>query len=496
MSSKKAIIIGAGVGGMATAIRLKLLGYNVEVFEKNDYPGGKLSHFETNGFRFDAGPSLFTSPHLIEELFTLANEPIASYFTYEKLLVACNYFYDDCVCIKAYTNKDAFAKELQQKTNEPTKNLYQYLYNSSTAYNQIAVIFLRHSLHTIQTLFKAPLIKAISKLKLAYLFKSLNDYNETAFTSPKLVQLFNRFATYNGSNPYKAPAMLSLIAHLEHNEGAFYPKGGMISITNALYRLALKLGVQFSFGKSVQNILTQNNCVTGVMVDNDQQNAAIVVSNMDVYFTYKNLLNDSTSAAKVKKQERSSSALIFYWGMNKTFPMLDLHNIFFSGDYKAEFDAIFNTGLPFSDPTVYINITNKLEPGEHAPLGKENWFVMVNVPANNGQDWTSLEQFYRQVIIQKLNKIIGENIASFIAVSEVLTPVTIESKTASYMGSLYGTSSNSKMAAFMRHPNYSKTTGGLYFVGGSVHPGGGIPLCLSSAAIVSNLIIDKYKHNI
>lgn len=496
MSSKKAIIIGAGVGGMATAIRLKLLGYNVDVFEKNDYPGGKLSHFETNGFRFDAGPSLFTSPHLIEELFALAKEPIAPYFTYQKLVVACNYFYDDGVCIKAYTNKDAFAKELQQKTNEPAKNLYQYLNDSSSAYNHIGVIFLRHSLHAIQTLFKAPIIKALSKLKLAYLFKSLNDYNETAFRSPKLVQLFNRFATYNGSNPYKAPAMLSLIANLEHNEGAFYPKGGMISITNALYRLALKIGVQFSFEKSVQKILTQKNCVTGVMVDNDQHNAAIVVSNMDVYFTYKNLLNDSTKASKVKKQERSSSALIFYWGMNKAFPMLDLHNIFFSGDYKAEFDAIFNTGLPFSDPTVYINITNKLEPGEHAPLGKENWFVMVNVPANNGQDWTSLEQFYRQVIIQKLNKIIGENIASFIAVSEVLTPVTIESKTASYMGSLYGTSSNSRMAAFMRHPNYSKTTGGLYFVGGSVHPGGGIPLCLSSAAIVSNLIIDKYKHNI
>ena len=496
MSSKKAIIIGAGVGGMATAIRLKLLGYNVEVFEKNDYPGGKLSHFETNGFRFDAGPSLFTSPHLIEELFALANEPIAPYFTYKKLSVACNYFYDDGVCIKAYTNKDAFAKELQQKTNEPAKNLYQYLNDSSSAYNHIGVIFLRHSLHAIQTLFKAPIIKALGKLKLAYLFQSLNAYNESAFRSPKLVQLFNRFATYNGSNPYKAPAMLSLIAHLEHNEGAFYPKGGMISITNALYRLALKIGVEFSFGKSVQQIITEDNSVKGVMVDHVQHDAAFVVSNMDVYFTYKNLLNDSTKAAKVKKQERSSSALIFYWGMNKTFPMLDLHNIFFSGDYKAEFDAIFNTGLPFSDPTVYINITNKLEPGEHAPLGKENWFVMVNVPANNGQDWTSLEQFYRQVIIQKLNRIIGEDIASFIVVSEVLTPVTIESRTASYMGSLYGTSSNSRMAAFMRHPNYSKTTGGLYFVGGSVHPGGGIPLCLSSAAIVSNLIKDKYKHNI
>ena len=491
MSSEKVIVIGAGVGGMATAIRLRLLGHTVQVFEKNEYPGGKLSHFETKGFRFDAGPSLFTSPQFIEELFVLANEPIASYFAYEKLEVACNYFYDDGVCIKAYTNKDAFAQELKEKTNEAPENIHNYLWHASRTYNRIASIFLRHSLHTLKTIFKAPVIQAIGNLKWAYLSKSLNDYNQTAFKSPKLVQLFNRFATYNGSNPYKAPAMLSLIAHLEHNEGAFYPKGGMITITNALYRLALKIGVQFTFGKAVKTILTEANCVTGVRVDNEQHDATIVVSNMDVYFTYKNLLNDLTKAAKVKKQERSSSALIFYWGMNKTFQMLDLHNIFFSGDYKAEFDAIFNTGLPFEDPTVYINITNKQEPGSHAPAGKENWFVMINVPANSGQDWAHLEHYYRQVIIKKINKILGDSIETCIEVSEVLTPVTIESRTASYMGALYGTSSNSKLAAFMRHPNYSKTTKGLYFVGGSVHPGGGIPLCLSSAAIVANLIRDN-----
>lgn len=495
MTPQKVIIIGAGVGGMAAAIRLRLLGYDVEVFEKNDYPGGKLSHFETNGFRFDAGPSLFTSPHLIEELFTLAKEPIGSYFTYEKLEVACNYFYEDGTCIKAFTNKEAFAKELQKKTNEPPENIYRYLHNASEAYQNIATIFLHHSLHVIQTLFRAPILKAFGKLKLSYLLNSLNDYNETAFTSPKLVQLFNRFATYNGSNPYKAPAMLSLISHLEHNEGASYPKDGMISITKALYQLALKLGVQFSFKKTVQQITTAAKEVNGVMVDNQQHDAAIIVSNMDVYFTYKNLLNDSSKAAALKKQERSSSALIFYWGMNKIFPQLDLHNIFFSEDYKGEFNALFNTRLPFEDPTVYINITNKLEPGKHAPIGKENWFVMVNAPANDGQDWAALEQFYRHAIIKKLNRILGENIEACIEVSEVLTPVTIESKTASYMGSLYGTSSNSKMAAFMRHPNFSKTTKGLYFVGGSVHPGGGIPLCLSSAEIVSNLIKDKYQKN-
>lgn len=495
MSSKKAIIVGAGVGGIATAIRLSLLGYEVVVFERNDYPGGKLSQFEANGFRFDAGPSLFTCPHLIEELFALAKESIAPYFTYEKLAIACNYFYDDGTCIKAYTDKEAFALELQEKTNEPVQNLHRYLEHASDAYNYIAIIFLRHSLHVIQTIFKAPIMKAIGKLKLAYLFKSLNDYNEAAFNSPKLVQLFNRFATYNGSNPYKAPAMLSLISNLEHNEGAYYPKGGMISITNALYSLALKLGVQFTFGKSVQKITTSSNVVTGVLVDNERQDAAIVVSNMDVYFTYNNLLNDSNKAAKVKKQERSSSAFIFYWGMSKNFPQLDLHNIFFSEDYRGEFNSLFNTGLPFEDPTVYINITNKQEPGIHAPESKENWFVMVNAPANNGQDWESIEQLYRKAIIKKLIKVLNENIESYIEVEKVLTPVTIESRTSSYMGSLYGTSSNSKMAAFMRHPNFSKTINGLYFVGGSVHPGGGIPLCLSSAEIVSNLIKEKYSNN-
>ena len=303
MSSNKAIVIGAGVGGIATAIRLQLQGFNVQVFEKNDYPGGKLTHFEIDGFKFDAGPSLFTSPRLIEELFALAKEPIAPYFTYEKLEVACTYFYEDGVRIKAYTDPEAFASELLEKTEEPSENVSRYLHRASSAYRNIANIFLRHSLHTVQTLFKAPIFKAIGDFKWAYLFQSLNDYNQSAFKSPKLVQLFNRFATYNGSNPYQAPAMLSLIAHLEHNEGAHYPKGGMISITNALYRLALKTGVEFSFGQSVQQIVVENDRVQGVLVNEVFHQANLVVSNMDVYFTYKQLLNDAAKAAQVKKQE-------------------------------------------------------------------------------------------------------------------------------------------------------------------------------------------------
>ncbi|MDE3256123.1 MAG: phytoene desaturase [Bacteroidota bacterium] len=493
LKNKKVVVVGAGVAGMAAAIRLALQGYEVSVFEKNKYPGGKLSAFQLGDYSFDAGPSLFTAPQLIADLFSEAKVPMDAFFSYKKVTVACNYFYQDGTQITAYTEKEKFAAELALKTNEAPEQVNAYLNNAAAAYKNIATIFLNYSLHQWSTLIKAPILKALATLKGPYLFSSLNKYNERKFKSDKLVQLFNRFATYNGSNPYKAPAMISLISHLEQNEGVFYPKGGMISITNALYQLSLQLGVTYHFGASVEKILHSGKQVSGVVVDQQHIAADIVVSNMDVYYTYQHLLKDPIKAKKIKQQERSSSALIFYWGIAKSFLQLDLHNIFFTVDYKAEFEAIFNTAVPFDDPTIYVNITSKLEPGIHAPVGKENWFVMINVPANNGQDWSERVAFYKEVIIQKLSKQLGEDIAPLIEVEEVLTPVSIESKTLSYMGSLYGTSSNTKTAAFMRHPNFTKRINGLYFVGGTVHPGGGIPLCLSSAKIAAQLIKDTYN---
>lgn len=183
--------------------------------------------------------------------------------------------------------------------------------------------------------------------------------------------------------------------------------------------------------------------------------------------------------------------MIFYWGIRKNFPQLNLHNIFFSGDYEAEFTHLFKHKNLYKDPTVYINITSKFEPGIQAPEGMENWFVMINVPANIGQNWERYRTESRERIIAKLSRILGVAVEDLIVSESVADPVSIESLTDSYMGSLYGTSSNSKMAAFMRHPNFSKTISGLYFVGGSVHPGGGIPLCLSSAAITEKIIWQK-----
>ncbi|MES2328399.1 MAG: 1-hydroxycarotenoid 3,4-desaturase CrtD [Bacteroidota bacterium] len=492
--SSKAVVIGAGVAGLASAIRLAVQGMEVAVYEKNSYPGGKISSVEMNGYHFDAGPSLFTQPQLIEELFALANEPIENYFSYQALPVSCNYFYEDGTKVKAYADKDLFAGELVAQMGENKNSLSSYLKRSEKIYANIGKIFLGHSLHKRKTLFKGKILKALRTVRWPYLFRSMHEVNAAHFKNAKTVQLFDRYATYNGSSPYKAPGMLSMVPHLEHNEGAYYPKGGMISIAKALYKLALKKGVAFHFDSPVQSIIRHENEVKGIVVNEENIDAGIVISNMDVYFTYQHLMKDVNKAHKILKQERSSSALIFYWGVSKEFPELDLHNIFFAKDYKAEFDHLFRLKKMYADPTVYINITSKYEPGIQAPNGKENWFVMVNAPANIGQDWQLYREKYREAIIAKLNRVLQTDIEPLIEVEEVMDPVMIESQTGSFMGSLYGTSSNSRMAAFLRHPNFSKTIRGLYFVGGSVHPGGGIPLCLQSAKIVSELVGSDTKN--
>jgi phytoene desaturase len=279
-----------------------------------------------------------------------------------------------------------------------------------------------------------------------------------------------------------------MIPHLELYLGAYYPNGGMHSITNSLYQLALRQGIRFHFSQRIEQILVEKNKAVGVKTASKQHFADFIVSNMDIFSTYKKLLPSQSHPERTLSQERSSSAVIFYWGIRGTFTQLDLHNIFFSSDYKQEFAHLFEHKTLFNDPTVYINITSKETPSD-APSGCENWFVMINAPGDYGQNWEELVDQARKNIISKINRLLGIDLATLIMAEDVLTPPLIEKRTSSYRGALYGAASNSKLAAFLRHPNFSNKIKQLYFCGGSVHPGGGIPLCMHSAKITSKLII-------
>ncbi len=484
---KKAIIIGSGVGGLATALRLKAQGLDVVVFENNSYPGGKLSSFNLGQYRFDAGPSLLTMPHYIDELFELFNENPKDYFNYKRKDISCKYFWEDKTVLNAYSDKNKFINEINKVLKVDKNIVTKYLLKAKKKYDLTKNIFLEQSLHKIKTYLSSDLIKGIFNLYMFQINKTLDTVNQDELKEPHLVQLFNRFATYNGSSPFKTPGMMTLIQHLEQEYGTFVSEKGMINISKSIFDLAKRNGVKFEFNKLVNEIIVKNNKVVGVKVNNTVIESDFVVSNMDIVPTYKKLLKKSYQPKKVLNQERSSSALIFYWGIKKTFKNLELHNILFSNNYKKEFDSIFELGTISDDPTVYINITSK-DVVSDAPKESENWFVMINSPNDTGQDWSEIIKTVRQNTINKINRTLNIDIESFIEFEKVFSPKTIEKNTQSYLGSLYGSSSNNKMSAFLRHPNFSKHIQNLYFCGGSVHPGGGIPLCLLSAKIVSELI--------
>ena len=487
---KKVIVIGSGIAGLAVSIRLALKGYNVQVFEQNSYPGGKLSSFSIKDYRFDAGPSLFTMPHLVTELFKLAGEDVKNYFEFSKKEIACNYFWQDGTSFTAYGERKKFLKEVEKIFDEPQYNVDQYLKKAKKKYDLTSSLFLEQSLHKLKTFISLDTLKALFQLKTFELQKSLHQANTQSFSSPHLIQLFDRYATYNGSDPYQTSGIMTLIQHLESAYGTFVPKKGMVSITESLFGLAKRLGVKFSFETGVKEIKVNLGVVSGIKTNSGSFSSDYVISNMDVFHTYKKLLPNEIPPINRLKQERSSSAVIFYWGIKQSFPDLDLHNIFFSKNYKKEFQAIFKDKTVSEDPTIYINITSKEVVGD-APKGCENWFIMINTPADHGQDWTQIVNRLRSHIITNISKRLNVDLKNLIVCEEVLTPPDIESKTHSYMGALYGASSNDTMAAFLRHPNFSNRIKNLYFCGGSVHPGGGIPLCLLSAKIVDELIPGK-----
>jgi phytoene desaturase len=363
----------------------------------------------------------------------------------------------------------------------------RYLNRSKLKYEKTAPVFIERSLHKISSFINKETIMALASIPKLGINTSMHKINAKAFRNPKLVQIFDRFATYNGSSPYQTPGIMSMIPHLEMGIGTYFPNGGMVNITNSLVALAERQGVSFVYGTKVQRIIKANRAAIGVDVENEKVLADIVVSNMDVFSTYKHLLPEKDWPLKTLAQEQSSSALIFYWGISKSFPNLSLHNILFADDYKGEFEKIFKSKTIVEDPTVYINISSKANPSD-APRDSENWFVMINTPGNYGQDWDAMIAEARRNIIIKINKVLKVDIESLIVIEDVLDPRLIESRTQSHRGALYGTASNNKLSAFLRHANFNKKIKNLYFCGGSVHPGGGIPLCLQSAAIVSDLI--------
>ena len=327
--------------------------------------------------------------------------------------------------------------------------------------------------------------------------KTLEKHNKSYFQSPKLQQLFNRFATYNGSSPYQTPATFALVPYVEFGLGAWYVKGGMYEIPKALEKLATEFGVTICTKSEVERIEIANGKVVGVKVGGEVFSCDFVVANSDAVETYRNLIDEtarkSFSDKKVEKTEPSCSGFVLLLGTNKQFPQLAHHNIFFSDDYKAEFDAIFNQKRPAQNPTIYICATSRTDETQ-SPDGHENLFVLINAPYTSDKtNWKTEKKSYRDLIIKKLENFGLDDLENAIDFERIITPEDFEKKYRANKGSIYGVSSNGIFSAFLRPPNKAKDIENLYFVGGATHPGGGIPLVLLSGKMASDLILRQFR---
>lgn len=483
------VIIGAGLGGLSAAALLAGRGHQVTVIEKNSTAGGKMSRRQTNGYYFDTGPSLLTMPFVLEALFERCDASLQDHLSLDPLNPLCRYFYPDGTVFNSYRDQQAALEEIRSVAPADAAPYRSFMEYAAGLYHKTADAFLFNPLHGLQDLrgLKWKNLTGIDA------FSSVSRRVDQYFESPYLRQFFKRFTTYNGSSPYQAPATLNVIPHVEINQGGYYVRGGMYRIAEAIQSLAEKQGATFSFNTEITRIDTEDRGVRGVRTHfGEHIPADLVVANSDVQVTLETLLGTHALHPfrffRRKASEPSSSGFVLLLGVERKYPGLAHHNIFFSGDYRQEFARIFEDGHFPDDPTIYVANTSESDPS-HAPAGCSNLFVLVNAPYLNGKiDWEQQKKRCRDLIIRKLERQGLQHLEKHIAFEEIMTPLHFRERYHAYRGSIYGTSSNSRLAAFVRPGNKSRAIDGLYFVGGSAHPGGGIPLVLLSSFHADELI--------
>lgn len=482
-------VIGAGLGGLAAAARLARQGCRVHVFERTDGPGGKAGSVSRNGFRFDTGPSLLTMEWVFRELFEFCGMRREDRLGLLPLDPVCHYFYPGGERIAAPGKVSHFIRRFEERGLAASGELERFFRHAERIYRITGHLFLEKSLHEWSTYLRWETLRSLLSLGRIDAGRTMERALERFFKDPRLVQFFGRYATYNGSRPDAVPATLNLIPWVEYGLGAWAVQGGIHAVPLALESLARDLGVEFHYGQGVRTILRSGRRVTGLVTGGQRLDCDAVLSNADVGATYE-LLDDHQApwARRYRRLTSSSSGVVFYWGVGRAFDELGLHNVFFSPDYPAEFRDIFDEGRCPRDPTVYVNITSKTEPAD-APAGCENWFVLVNAPPDTGQDWDSEKLRLRRAVLGRIESALGQSLEPWITTEKIAAPPDLAKATGSVGGSLYGPGSHSWRAAFSRHPNRSRRWKGLYFCGGTVHPGGGMPLVLLSAKIATELLM-------
>jgi phytoene desaturase len=512
------VVIGAGVGGMVAALRLARAGHDITVLEQGERIGGKLNRWEPDvpgigTFRFDTGPHVLTMPWAIRELFEDLGEVMDDHLTLERIDPICRYHFPNEPYFDAPAEPEEAIRRIAERFPGDEKGFQQLLDYARQVYDVTVEPFLRQD-------FGAAVRGIPTRKQWGQLFQfiglkpwqTLHSLSEKHLKHKQLRQLFDLYAFYNGSSPYRASAIFAIIAWVQWGEGTFYLRGGLRTYADALENLAKKRGVTIRTGIPVTSLSvaeTRPHRIGDVIIGTGEVfPASVVICNADPLTAYSNLIPHREYEPKQYRPENlariqpSTSAFVLLLGVRgtpqKDFPHLAHYNSFLPESLDAEISAIFERGVPAEDPVIGVTCQSVTE-GCVAPKGYTNLFVMTSPPAlGDTREWTvENTDAYRDRILSLLETRCGmPGLRERIVCEQVWTPRTFQERYGSWRGSLYGASSNGLRSGFLRPPIRAKGISGLYFVGGGTHPGGGLPLVTLGGKIAANAVLEDLKKGV
>lgn len=490
MTQPTALVIGAGIGGIATAARLAQEGYDVTVIEKNHQPGGRTGQLVQDGHRFDTGPTLFLMPEVFAETYEALGERMEDHLDLIRVDPTYRVHFTDG--LELTLTGDVLQMQEQLEAIEPGSfgGYLRYLNEGHRHYRLSLSHFVGRNFRSLFEYFSLSNLPLLFKLKaLVKHYDNIGNY----FKDPHLKAAFTFQNMYLGLSPYDAPATYSLLQYTELADGVWFPRGGLYRVIESLVEIARRKGARFMFNAPVRRIETESGRATGVQLEDGRRlQADLVIANADLPYVYDHLLQDKGASEKLAEKKYTCSAITFYWGVDRTYPELFPHNVFLSTEYRASFDRIFEDHNLPDDPSFYVHAPARLD-ADAAPPGQDTLMVLVptgHLQPGTSQDWELLKERARKAVLEGLTKVGITNLRDHIKFEASYTPLEWRDKYNLAKGSAFGLSHNFMQVGYLRPQNKHRTLNNLYFVGASTHPGTGLPIVLLSARLTTERILE------
>ncbi len=490
---RNAIIIGAGIGGLATSLFLAQKGYKVSIYEKNSAPGGRCGQLIRDGHRFDLGATMLMMPGVYHEVFDLLGLELREGKEIVPLENLYTIFFDDCSRLAFSTDSEKMRQQLEKIEPGSFVKERDYVETGYRIYNLGMSRLVARNFYNLFQMVNPKNIPLLFKLKA---FTPHYKYAGRFFRNEHLRMAYTFQNIYVGQNPFTSPALFSMIPAAELTEGSFFPAtGGMYNIVERLLGEALKLGVSINFNSPVSRILISGNRAKGILLEDAKTiEADLVISNADLPYAYRELLPDRRRSERIERMKYSCSALCFHWGLDKTYPQLDQHNVFLSDNFREGLNKIFREKTIGDNPCFYVHAPARNDPSA-APPGCDTISVAVgigHVDRKMPQDWEKIKDNTRKAVLERLRKQGLDDLEKHVRFEICHTPESWETGCNISRGAVFGSLGHDifQMGYFRPHNRHDKYLN-LYFTGGSTHPGNGIPNVLISAKLVSERILKE-----